>query len=144
MNISPRTVSDLCAAGWDTVDELKANMHGWTTLTFPEIRLVHHRPTGEAYGTWADWVKNGRANYVAGYHPLFMAVKCLKRLADQPYVIAACGLFWGYLAALLRRVPRVDDPDLIRYFQRQQMNRLLRRRSLWDQGKTSFRRSLGG
>ncbi|MDY7036589.1 MAG: glycosyltransferase family A protein, partial [Thermodesulfobacteriota bacterium] len=69
----------LKAPGWDTLDEVKANMLGWKTRTFPELQLIHLRRTGEADGAWANWVKNGRANYISGYHPLFMFFKCLKR-----------------------------------------------------------------
>ena len=60
------------APGWDTIDEYKANMLGWTTYTFPDLKLCHHRPAGGAQGTWKNLLKNGLANYVAGYHPLFM------------------------------------------------------------------------
>lgn len=121
------------APGWDTVDEFKANMLGWSTYTFPEIRLHHHRPAGQAQGNWKNWVKNGRANYVAGYHPLFMFVKCMSRLTSEPYVIAALGLFIGYLSGYLRRVPMVGDEPLIRYIRQQQVRRLLARESLWSQ-----------
>jgi poly-beta-1,6-N-acetyl-D-glucosamine synthase len=122
--------------GWDTLDELKANMLGWATQTFPDIKLVHHRPAGGAYGTWSNWVKNGYANYVAGYHPLFMFVKCAKRFFEKPYLIGALGLWVGFLNGYLKRAPQVGDPSLIRYFRRQQMQRLLGRRSLWSQGVT--------
>src|SRR5262249_32695115 len=74
------------ASGWDTVDEVKANMLGWVTGTFGDVKLVHHRPAGEAYGQWSNLIKNGRANYVAGYHPLFMFLKCCRRMAVKPYV----------------------------------------------------------
>jgi biofilm PGA synthesis N-glycosyltransferase PgaC len=121
----------VCATGWDTLDELKANMLGWTTLTFPDIKLIHHRPAGGAYGTWPNWVKNGHANYVSGYHPLFMLVKCAKRVFEKPFLIGALGLFSGYFGAYLKRVARVNDPDLIHYFRRQQMQRLMGRPSLW-------------
>jgi poly-beta-1,6-N-acetyl-D-glucosamine synthase len=123
----------ICAPGWDTVDEFKANMLGWATYTFPEIQLLHHRPAGQAQGNWKNWVKNGRANYVAGYHPLFMLLKCVSRLKSKPYVIAAFGLFIGYLSGYLRRVPMVGDEKLIRYVREQQMRRLLHRESLWAQ-----------
>jgi hypothetical protein len=119
------------AAGWDTVDELKANMLGWGTFTFPDIKIVHHRQAGAAYGKWNDWVKNGRANYVSGYHPLFMVLKCARRMFERPYGTAACALFWGYFGSFARNVPRVRDEDLLRYFRQQQMNRLLGRKSLW-------------
>jgi poly-beta-1,6-N-acetyl-D-glucosamine synthase len=119
------------APGWDTVDEVKANMLGWTTRTFPDLKLVHHRPAGGAYGTWSNLVKNGRANYVAGYHPLFMLLKCLRRSLERPYFIEGLGLWVGFLGAYLNRVPKVGDKDVIKYFRRQQMNRLLDRKSLW-------------
>jgi len=122
--------------GWDTLDELKANMLGWVTQTFPDIKLIHYRPAGGAYGTWPNWVKNGYANYVAGYHPLFMLVKCAKRFFEKPYVVGALGLWVGFLKGYLKRAPRVGDPALIRYFRQQQMQRLLGRRCLWTQGLT--------
>ncbi|MCX8089451.1 MAG: glycosyltransferase family 2 protein [Verrucomicrobiae bacterium] len=119
------------APGWDTVDEVKANMLGWRTRTLEGINAIHHRPTGAAYGSWNDMAKGGVANYIAGYHPLFMFLKCIRRLADKPYIIGGCALWAGYTKAWLKRMPRVGDPELIRYFQRQQMNRLLGRDSLW-------------
>ena len=76
----------LKAPGWDTLDEVKANMLGWTTRTFREIKTVHHRPAGGAYGTWPNFVKNGLANYIAGYHPVFMLSKCARRVFVKPYL----------------------------------------------------------
>jgi poly-beta-1,6-N-acetyl-D-glucosamine synthase len=122
----------LRAAGWDTLDEVKANMLGWTTCTFPDIQLIHHRRAGEAYGRWNNLIKNGRANYIAGYHPLFMLVKCARRLFEKPYVIGGCGLWTGFATGYLKRIPQVNDPELIRYFRQQQMNRLLGKTSLWS------------
>lgn len=120
------------APGWDTLDEVKANMLGWITLTFPDIKLVHHRPAGGAYGSWNNWVKNGHANYVAGYHPLFMIVKCIRRMAERPYGLAGCGLLWGFFRGYAKHLPQIDDRELIRYFRSQQINRMLGRKSLWD------------
>ena len=131
------------APGWDTVDEFKANMLGWTTYTFSEIQVLHHRPAGQAQGDWKNWLKNGRANYVAGYHPLFMLLKCVSRLKSRPYGIAALGLFTGYLSGYLRRVPMVSDEQLIRYVRQQQLRRLLNRESLWTQ-KPAMPSSLPG
>jgi poly-beta-1,6-N-acetyl-D-glucosamine synthase len=120
------------APGWDTVDEVKANMLGWSTRTFAELKLTHQRHAGEAYGAWNNWVKNGRANYVAGYHPLFMLLKCLRRVFVRPYLVAGWGLWVGFLGGYLRKVPQVADAALIQYFRQQQMNRLLGRKSLWS------------
>src|SRR5690606_28465058 len=36
------------APGWDTIDEVKANLYGWRTRTFPDIELLQHKRTGAA------------------------------------------------------------------------------------------------
>ena len=76
-------------------------------------------------------MKNGLANYVAGYHPLFMLAKCLRRLARRPFVMGAAGLWWGFCQGYIRNVRRVEDADLIRYVRHQQLNKLMFRPSLW-------------
>jgi biofilm PGA synthesis N-glycosyltransferase PgaC len=121
----------LQAPGWDTVDELKANMLGWNTRTFAELRLSHYRFTGAADGAWKDCIKNGRANYITGYHPLFMLLKCARRLAKRPYVLGSAGLCWGFISGYLRRTPQVQDRKLIRYTRNQQMRKMMMLESIW-------------
>src|SRR5439155_22333334 len=104
----------------------------WPTCTFADMQLLHHRPAGGAYGQWSNWLKGGRANYIAGYHPLFMLLKCFRRLWERPYFVGGCGLWLGFLGAYLRRVPQIPHRALICYFRQQQMNRLLGRKSLWS------------
>jgi glycosyltransferase involved in cell wall biosynthesis len=122
----------LRAPGWDTVDEVKANMLGWATYSFPEIKVHHHRPTGQAQGVWKDWVKNGLANYTAGYHPLFMLFKCIRRFTCKPYAVSSMGLMVGFMSGYVKRTPQVADRELIKYFQQQQIRRLTLRSSLWS------------
>ena len=121
----------LPAPGWDTIDELKANMLGWTTQSFPDVPLKHHRYTGSVDGTWKNSVKFGLANYITGYHPLFMAAKCLKRIFQRPYFVGAVGLWLGFCRGYIKQVPQVDDTQLIRYVRQQQFNKLLGKPSLW-------------
>lgn len=119
------------APGWDTVDELKANMLGWTTRSFLSLTLVQQRPTGATNSVWGNWVKNGRANYISGYHPLFMFLKCLSRVRQKPYLLTAVGLLYGYVSGYFAGIPRVEDQDLIRYVRNQQLRRLTFRDSIW-------------
>jgi len=119
------------APGWDTMDEVKASMLGWSTRSFPDLQLLHHRVTGGADGTWANSVKNGRANYICGYHPLFMMFKCVIRLAKRPFLIPAIGLFYGFISGYLTAIPQVDDAATIRYLRKQQIRRLLLKDSIW-------------
>lgn len=117
--------------GWDTVDELKANMLGWNTRTFDDIKMCQHKHTGSADGAWRNWVKNGLANYISSYHPLFMAAKCLKRIFVPPYFLGAVGLAWGFLSGYARRIPRGGDAAFARYVHGQQLRKLFMQPSIW-------------
>jgi poly-beta-1,6-N-acetyl-D-glucosamine synthase len=121
----------LRAPGWDTIDEVKANMLGWSTRTLPHLQLLHFRFTGAADGAWKDCIKNGRANYISGYHPVFMLLKCVKRLFAKPYVMGSVGLFWGFLSAYRDRASQVADQRVIAYIRNQQMRRLLLLKTIW-------------
>jgi poly-beta-1,6-N-acetyl-D-glucosamine synthase len=121
----------LAAPGWDTMDEIKANSLGWTTRSFPKLHLIHHRSTGSADGLWPSLVKYGRANYICGYHPLFMLSKCIVRFFRRPYIIGSVGLMYGFLSGYLTNVPQVDDRAAIAYLRRQQMNRLFGGETIW-------------
>jgi glycosyltransferase involved in cell wall biosynthesis len=117
--------------GWDTIDELKGNMLGWITQTLPQLRVIHYRFTGTAESKWQDMVKNGRADYFSGYHPLFMMLKCFSRAFKWPYGTGALGLAHGFLSGYLQGLPRVPDPELIRYLRREQLRRLMGAPTIW-------------
>lgn len=121
----------LPAAGWDTWDEMKANSLGWSTRSFPSLHLIHQRTTGEADGLWPTLVKYGRANYICGYHPLFMIGKCAVRLFRRPFLIGSIGLMYGFVSGYLKSVPQVDDRPAIKYLRHQQMNRLFGGETMW-------------
>lgn len=117
--------------GWDTLDEIKANMLGWETRSFPEISLRQDRATGGPEGPWRDSVKNGLANYIAGYHPLFMLIKCFKRIFHQRGLMGSAGLLYGFLGGYINHIEQIEDQNLVRYIRIQQINRLLLRKSIW-------------
>ena len=118
-------------AAWDSIDELKANMLGWGTRSFPDLRVIHFRHTGAANGKWQNSVKKGEWNYISGYHPLFMAVKVGRNLLKYPWITGAAGLLYGYVSAFLTKTVRIDDAQLIRYIQDQQLRRLFFRETIW-------------
>lgn len=117
--------------GSDTVDEVKANMLGWTSRSSFDVHMTHHRFTGAAWGRWGGLVKDGKIDYVSGYHPLFLAVKSMVRLFRRPYFLGSFALVYGYLSAHFQRTPRVDDEQLIRYLRRQQLARLFGGQTIW-------------
>jgi hypothetical protein len=119
------------APGWDTIDEVKANMLGWTTRTFRNLKVLQHKATGTADGRWGNWFKNGRANYVTGYHPLFMLAKCVKRAFRPPLFIQAIALWAGFSSGYFMQIPQVKDRDTVRYLRQQQVRRMLLRPSIY-------------
>jgi glycosyltransferase involved in cell wall biosynthesis len=117
--------------GWDTLDEVKANMLGWETKSFLDLEVTHHRFTGAADGTWRNAVKFGRANYISGYHPLFMLVKCINRLFQKPYIIGAAGLFYGFVSGYITPISQVEDRAVIAYLRKQQLRKIFLQPSIW-------------
>ena len=127
-NIAPL----LEAPGWDTIDEVKANRFGWRTRTLRDLQLIQHKPTGSADGSWRNWFKNGRANYITGYDPLFMLAKSAKRaFGSKPYLLESTALLAGFCSGYFKRLPQVDDVATIRYLRREQRKRLFLRPSIY-------------
>jgi glycosyltransferase involved in cell wall biosynthesis len=119
------------APGWDTIDEVKANMLGWSTRTFRDLELIHYRPTGLAYGHWTDSVKGGRAAFISGYHPVFMLIKCLRRIFQEPFFVNGTGLMYGFVRSYFDGTQQINDPALIAYIRKQQVKKLLFMKSIW-------------
>jgi poly-beta-1,6-N-acetyl-D-glucosamine synthase len=119
------------AAGWDTIDEVKANMLGWKTYSFPELHLLHQRLTGTEEGLLRDRVKHGTACYVSGYHPLFVMASCLRRIPQKPYGVGAAAIMYGFLKAYWKRAPRPEDQSYVTYIRKQQLRRLFGMQTIW-------------
>jgi glycosyltransferase involved in cell wall biosynthesis len=121
----------LQAPGWDTIDEVKANMLGWKSHSFGELHVIHHRPTGTADGVLRDRIKHGVACYISGYHPLFLAASCVSRLVQRPYVAGSAAICYGFIKGYWTRIPRVNDTRLIKYLRAQQLRRLCGLDTIW-------------
>jgi glycosyltransferase involved in cell wall biosynthesis len=119
------------AAGWDTWDEVKANYFGWKTATLENVHLTQLRETGAVQGQWRDFVKNGTANYICGYHPLFMLAKCLRRLSRSGARISGLALLYGYVSSPMRRIKQVHEKEVVRYLRQEQFKRLFGLQSMW-------------
>jgi glycosyltransferase involved in cell wall biosynthesis len=117
-------------AAWDTIDEVKANMLGWQTCSFEDLKVAHFRFTGTANGAWKNSVKLGTWSYIAGYHPLYMVFRCLKGVFAKPRGIGSLGMFCGFLAGYLRRVPQAEE-YVVRYLRQQQLRRLVFLPTIW-------------
>jgi biofilm PGA synthesis N-glycosyltransferase PgaC len=119
------------APGWDTIDEVKANMLGWKTHAFVDLHLFHHRLTGSEEGLLRDRIKHGVACYVSGYHPLYVAASCVSRLAQKPYLTGSMGIMYGFLKSYFTRPLRLNDRSYLSYIRRQQIRRLCGMETIW-------------
>ena len=63
--------------GWDTIDEVRAMMLGFSTRNFRHIRAYHHRPQGTDGGLWQGRKAAGRAAYNVGYSPVFLMARAV-------------------------------------------------------------------
>jgi len=90
--------------GWDTVDILLAKYHKFGTLTLPELRVRHLRPTGHGYSSKNHMAKGG-ALYKMRYGPLLAFLATLKMAwqAKRPMLLPR-GLL-GYMIAFFRQEP---------------------------------------
>ena len=103
-----RDVSPLEAGlGWDTIDELKANLAGWHTDVLADLRFDHHRPLGARDGSrWSRALRQGRASRYMGYRLWYLSARALFRARKDP---AALAMLWGYASSALRREPVLAD-----------------------------------
>jgi len=117
--------------GWDTLDEVHSQMLGWGTESFFDLRLVQLRTTGDAAGQWRNWVKNGRACFVVGYHPLFILARAALHLIRRGNAVASAGMLYGYGHALFTGVKKIASAEVVRFVRRQQLRRLVGLSSIW-------------
>ena len=65
------------AMGWDTIDELLAQYHGWKVCTIPELEVKHLKPTGAAYAAKSGQLQ-GKAFKRMRYGFLLTAIAAAK------------------------------------------------------------------
>ena len=106
------------APGWDTIDEVKANMLGWETMAFQDLHLHHHRLTGTADGpdtrphqTWCRLLRLRISS-------LFVGARCVYRLFKNRTLLVPSAIWYGFLKGYLTDVPRVNDARMIDYSER--------------------------
>ena len=116
--------------GWDTVDEIKAQMRGWDTRHFPQITFRHLKREGSAMGSNRTNIFHGEIYYLTGGGVFFFLLKALHRsLNGRPRVIAGLGMLWGYLRCQLTGRKRSVTREEARFYARLLNKRLLQRAS---------------
>jgi glycosyltransferase involved in cell wall biosynthesis len=114
----------VAAAGWDTVDEIRAMTRGWKTRHFKDLQLKHHKIEGSGIGQLKTSLMHGEIYYLTGGSKLFFVLKTLHRIGSKPYVLSALALLFGYLRALKNRKPSLVSEAEARCYKTLLNNRL--------------------
>ncbi len=118
-------IGGLCGGiGWDTIDEVRAWINGWTTKSFFEYKVIHCRPTGSGISASRLQKERGRAEYLTWSWPPFVAAKALKVALTTRSILLPCCYVGGFLSCYLRSQKRIDDPQFVRARRHQQRRRL--------------------
>jgi hypothetical protein len=93
-------------------------------MSFSELPIEHHRPTGSAGGMFRSCFRQGRMDHSLGTLPAFQLLKVLRRVPVSPYVIGATARFCGFVFAYLHREPIAVSRDFAAYFRQEQSMRI--------------------
>ena len=113
------------AGGIDWIAVTTARMKGWKTQSFKEKYFNHHRTLGTGGSNRLGALFNyGRKDYYLGGHPLWEIFRVMYRTVKKPYVIGSAAILSGYIWEWLSRNSRAVSPELMRFHQKEQIQRL--------------------
>ena len=119
--------------GWDGIDEVKANLAGWSTRSIRQLPFFHHRAMGERDGSWRAWESQGDTARFLGYRFSYLLLRSLYQARRD---VAALAMIWGYLHAVLRRDRVYEDSAVRAHLRGEQRLRRLPARALEALGRS--------
>ncbi len=99
--------------GWDLADVLQAQIIGWETRCFYELKLMHFRRGGSRRkGLLRPKFIQGRYEYQHGYSFFFTLLKAGYNLFSTPMIIGSITKISGYIYAFIAREPYLFEPEM--------------------------------
>jgi len=114
---------------WDGIDCHRCRMLGWKACSWdePDLRFVHLRPMGSSQkGIFTGRMRHGFGQYFMGTSLAYLTVSAVSRMARPPYVLGGLAIWWGYVSAMLKGVPRYQEPGFRRFLRAYQWDCLTR------------------
>jgi biofilm PGA synthesis N-glycosyltransferase PgaC len=112
--------------GSDALAVVMARMKGWETRSLSQLRVLHHRPSSTADGLLRGGFRRGLMDAAFGYHPLFMILKCIRRLTFKPCVVGSLLSLAGYIFYKLKGGRPVIPTEALNFVRKTQMERVSR------------------
>jgi len=114
--------------GPDTVSNIKAKLKGWETRRFEEITAKQTRMTSAAEGLKKGYFKNGEAHYYLYQRPTIVFLRSIKYLFSKRFYLSFYYLY-GYVNAMIKKIDRIDDEEIIEYYQNRKVMDYIKGRS---------------
>lgn len=112
--------------GWDTLDEIRAQMMGWRTRHFKELKFRHLKREGSASGYTRTSVMQGEIYYLTGGSGFFFSLKFLHRLFfGRPILWGGFALLFGFLRAKLSKQRKLVNDSEAKFYRRLLSRRLV-------------------
>ncbi len=116
----------LTRRGWDSIDNLKAAMHGWDVKRDAALLIRHHRPVGTTDGFVKDQWKVGRDAHYIGSDPLLVLARGMRKMVKtKPYFLGGMIFLSAYFKNRFFSTEQYPDPQLLQFVQKRHREILL-------------------
>lgn len=116
----------LSCAFEDSLANVIARMKGWRVKTFPELKVIHHKPAGlPGRNLFRAKFHVGKMEHVMGDLFLYELARCLGNIKERPFLIGSLARMSGYIWSMIQRNPIQPPTDVVKYMRKVQKRRLL-------------------
>lgn len=101
-----------------------ARMKGWEVEAFPDLKIFHHRHTGEGDNLLRHKYRQGRMDFSFGSDPWFEIFKCAQWLTEKPFVMGTAARLFGFFWSSVCNDERPVSPEFVEFLRNEQRQRL--------------------
>jgi len=110
--------------GEDWHAQTSAKMKGWEVQAFPELKIFHHRHTGEGDNLLRHKYRQGRMDFSFGSDPWFEIFKCAQRLTEKPFLMGSAARLFGFFWSWVCKDERPVSAEFIEFLRGEQRQKL--------------------
>ncbi len=110
----------------DAIAEVTARMKGWNTVTYNDISVYHYRLTGSAkQSVYQIALKNGKKEFLFGYHPLFHLARSIQLILASPVFIGSILRTYSFFHCYFDGTSRIVSNEFVQYLRKEELRKLL-------------------